>query len=348
MEAEWSELGGILMRSGAATTVGKVRRHNEDSLLNVVGAYVVADGMGGHQAGDVASALTIDAVAAMVGDGVPRITAITAMIGDANTSVRRYAETTGQLGMGTTLVGAFVVQNADDYSVVIANVGDSRCYSLRDGVLRQVTTDHSHVQELVTAGSLTAEEARHHRDRNIVTRAVGVDPVVAADYSITDPTSRERLMLCSDGVSGELDEDRLRQLLTDNADPQAAADAVIEAVMEGRAADNATLIVVDFEGVAVPPPEPQSYVEDITQPTRRSVPADSSFAPPSAPTSELPPPVLPAPLLPAPVLPVAADDVPSAPLVAAPVIDQVPGFVAEGGAAPTVEVGLIREVMDGE
>ena len=333
MEAEWSELGGILMRSGAATTVGRVRQHNEDSLLNVAGAYVVADGMGGHQAGDIASALTIDAVAAMVGDGVPRITAITSMIHDANASVRHYAETTGQLGMGTTLVGAFVVQNADEYSVVIANVGDSRCYSLRDGVLRQVTTDHSHVQELVSAGSLTAEEARHHKDRNIVTRAVGVDPVVSADYSISDPTTRERLMLCSDGVSGELDEAALCRLLTEHVDPQDAADAVIEAVMEGRAADNATLIVVDFEGVVALPPEPPSYAEDITQPTRRDgLPAGAPLAPP---------------VLADPPPPADAGDVRSDPFTSPPVIDQVPGLMPGDASAPAADVELIREVMNG-
>jgi len=328
MEAEWSEVGGILMRSGAATTVGRVRRHNEDALLNVAGAYVVADGMGGHQAGDVASALTVEAVAAMLAGGVPRITAVTSMIRDANASVRHHAETTGQLGMGTTLVGAFVVQNADEYSVVIANVGDSRCYSLRGGVFSQVTTDHSHVQELVSSGSLTAEEARHHKDRNVVTRAVGVDPVVSADYSVSDPSTRERFMLCSDGVSGELDDDVLRQLLTEHSDPQVAADAVIAAVLEGRAADNATLIVVDFESVGAVLAPPAVHEVDVTQPTRRVGPADSAEISPS-PSSHV-------------------DDVPSTPLASVGVIDEVPGFVM--GSTPTVDanVELINEVMNGE
>lgn len=274
---------------GAATDVGKVRRLNEDSFLDVLGAFVVADGMGGHQAGDVASRLTIEAVKDMLAEGRPDVGTIASLVQRANDSVRTHAGSAGQHGMGSTLVGAFVVQNADEESLVIVNVGDSRCYSLVDGIVSQVTVDHSLVQELVDAGEIPPEAAATHPERNVVTRAIGIEDVVAGDFFVLPPLPHVRLLLCSDGVSGELSADRLAELLTTLDDPMDVAVALIAAVLEGRAADNATAIVVDIRrsdvavldelnGLDVTGPRPMVALHDpdVTAPL-------PGFPPPSTP-----------------------------------------------------------------
>ncbi|MGB8860941.1 MAG: protein phosphatase 2C domain-containing protein [Ilumatobacteraceae bacterium] len=243
--ARSSHHDGIDLTWGAVSDVGKVRRLNEDSYLEAPGAFVVADGMGGHQAGDVASRLTIEAVQSLLADGVPDVESIASVVQLANASVRSHADTAGQHGMGSTLVGAFVVRNADEDSIVVVNVGDSRCYSMRDGLVTQLTRDHSHVQELVDSGEISADAAVTHPERNVVTRAIGIEDVVAGDFFVLPAVDRLRLLLCSDGVSGELGFDAIGSVLAAHADPLDAAQALIAAVLEGRAADNATAIVVD-------------------------------------------------------------------------------------------------------
>lgn len=271
---------------GAATDVGKVRRLNEDSHLEVPGAFVVADGMGGHQAGDVASRLTIEAVQALLAGGVPDVATIGSVVQLANDSVRSHAGDAGQHGMGSTLVGAFVVRNADEESIVVVNVGDSRCYALIDGRLSQVTRDHSHVQELVDAGVITADAAATHPERNVVTRAIGIEDVVAGDFYVLPTVPRARLLLCSDGVSGELAFDEMSALLSSVEHPVEAAGALIAAVLEGRAADNATAIVVDVVRDEDPQPEAAADV-DVTGP-RPAVAIDPEITAPAP--RPLPPP----------------------------------------------------------
>jgi len=214
-------------------------------MLQLPGIYVVADGMGGHQAGDVASRLTIEAIAALLADGVPDVATIGRVVEEANRSVRAHAAASGTLGMGSTLVGAFLVRNADEDSIVVVNVGDSRCYVMNDGILRQLTKDHSHVQELVDSGVISAADAATHPERNVVTRAIGIEDAVAGDFFVVPPAPQVRLLLCSDGVSGELSFSRIEQLLATTTDPAEASAALIAAVLEGRAADNASAIVVD-------------------------------------------------------------------------------------------------------
>ncbi len=236
---------GLELEWGAATDVGKVRRLNEDSFLVSPGAFVVADGMGGHQAGDVASKLTIEAVEGLLAEGPPDVSAIGSVVARANSSVRSHAGSVDREGMGSTLVGAFVVRNADEDAIVVVNVGDSRCYSVVDDVVSQITKDHSHVQELVDAGSISSDAAAVHPERNVVTRAIGIEDVVAGDFFVLPSVERMRLLLCSDGVSGELTFEKIASLLTTVDDPVEAAAALISSVLEGRAADNATAIVID-------------------------------------------------------------------------------------------------------
>lgn len=229
---------------GSMTDTGKVRQFNEDSMFAEPGVFVVADGMGGHAAGDVASRLTIEAFSAIVTGGPLELSAIADVVSDANRRVRDHAQLNGLEGMGATVVGALLVDNAGEDSLVVFNVGDARCYALVDGRLSQLTTDHSLVQEMVDQGELLAELARTHPQRNVVTRAIGIEPVVAADFVIAPHEGSMKLLLCSDGVHGELSDDRIAELLAAPDDPQDIAQSIIDEVLLGRAADNATAVVI--------------------------------------------------------------------------------------------------------
>ena len=306
----------LSVRAGASSITGKVRRHNEDSFLCIPGAYVVADGMGGHKAGDVASQLTIAAVAEWLAEGVPDITEMPTVVVRANDAVRGHAGDAGQHGMGSTLVGAFVVRNADEDSIVVVNVGDSRCYVLIDQTLEQLTTDHSFVQELVDAGDLTPEAAAVHPDRNVVTRAIGIEPVVAADFFVVPPVRAARLMLCSDGISGELSMDRIHHLLSTTPDPSVAAEALTMAVLEGMARDNATAVVVDIvrtdvvaavvEDVDITGPRVRPEIDDVADEADAGVAGESDGHVIAT-------------------VPMSSVAVPSVPTFATDLIDEVPG-----------------------
>jgi protein phosphatase len=277
-----------------------VRRLNEDAFLAVDGMFVVADGMGGHAAGDVASALTVE-VCREFAEVVPvRVTELEHLVSTANSRVRTHAVTSGSEGMGTTLVGVVLVDNGGTEGLVAVNVGDSRCYSWDDLLgLVQVTHDHSAVQELLDAGTITPDEAARHPERNVVTRAVGIEPAVAADFVVLPRVDRQRLMLCSDGVSGPVPAGRIDEILSTSPDAVTAVTRLIDEVMTGEARDNATVVVVDV-GWDVTTPEADDDSDDITTPRPRP---DAS--PPTSPDEPAPAPVVP-------------------PLIDPPLIDRVP------------------------
>ena len=229
---------------GAVTHVGGVRDHNEDTFHVSDDVCVVADGMGGHEAGEVASGLVTRLVSEVFATHRLDVTELPRFVSALNAAVLRTGAENNTHGMGTTLVAVALVDNGDDASVIVFHVGDSRCYRLIDSTMTQVTTDHSHVQELVAAGEITAAEAAVHPLRNVITRALGADVAVEADYHVLAEHDC-RLLLCSDGLSGELDDDRIWELLTIHADPSKAAMALVEAVLAGPARDNVTAIVVD-------------------------------------------------------------------------------------------------------
>jgi serine/threonine protein phosphatase PrpC len=229
---------------GAVTDVGKIRKLNEDDMLLAPGVFVVADGMGGHAAGEIASRLTIETFADIVTGGALDVSAIAGVISNANERVRDYSGSNGHQGMGCTVVGALLVDNAGENSLVVFNVGDARCYVLADDELVQLTHDHSLVQEMVDQGEIPASSARTHPQRNVVTRAVGIEPSVSADFVVAPRTSL-RMLLCSDGVHGELADERLAALLRVAGRPDTIARSIIDAVLEGRASDNATAMVID-------------------------------------------------------------------------------------------------------
>ncbi len=229
---------------GAGTHVGGVRDHNEDAFFVSPDVCVVADGMGGHQAGEVASQLVTQIVADVFGTHRLDVSELPRFVSALNAAVLRKGAENNTRGMGTTVVGVAVADNGDAPSAVVFHVGDSRCYRLCNGVMKQLTSDHSHVEELVQAGRITAEEAATHPLRNVITRALGADVSVEADFHVLDDENC-RILLCSDGLSGEIDDDRIWDLLTSHTDPTATAVALIDAVLEGPARDNVTAIVVD-------------------------------------------------------------------------------------------------------
>jgi protein phosphatase len=222
-----------------------VREHNEDSLLVAPPLYVIADGMGGHAAGEVASELAVRVFEeAAITEADPE--ALRQAVVDANRAIIRGArEGLGRPGMGTTLTAAVV----EDDRLLLAQIGDSRAYLLKEGRLRQVTRDHSLVAELLSSGQISQEEARVHPNRSVITRALGSDPNVQPDLYEIQLYEGDRLMLCSDGLSSMLGTEALQRVLVEEPDPQRAADALVEAANAAGGHDNVTVIVVDINKV---------------------------------------------------------------------------------------------------
>ncbi|MGH2710662.1 MAG: Stp1/IreP family PP2C-type Ser/Thr phosphatase [Actinomycetota bacterium] len=226
------------LQIGARTDVGRVRPGNEDSYIAEEPLFAVADGMGGHQGGEVASSLALETVAKRQGNLEQRVQ-------EANAAVfARAAKDPGLSGMGTTLT----ILLADGDVLRMAHVGDSRAYMLRDGQLRRLTKDHTVVERLVDEGKLTAEEAEIHPQRSILTRALGVDQALHVDQAEIEPKPGDRILLCSDGLTGMVGEDRITEILSASKSPQAAADALVEAANEAGGQDNITAVVIDVLG----------------------------------------------------------------------------------------------------
>lgn len=266
---------GPRFRWGATTHVGGVRDHNEDAFYVSDEVCVVADGMGGHEAGEVASQLVTQLVAETFGARPLAVTELPRVVSSLNSAVRQKGAENNTQGMGTTVVGVALADNADAPSAVVFHVGDSRCYRIAHGRMDQLTTDHSHVQDLVQDGRITEAEARAHPLRNVITRALGADAVVEADFHVL-PEEDCRLLLCSDGLSGEVDDDRIWELLSTYADPSKAAVALVEAVLEGPARDNVTAVVIDLSF-------PFAHHDDRSQPTAHRGVADVTAEVESAP-----------------------------------------------------------------
>jgi protein phosphatase len=265
-EAGAERLDDLELAWSAASDVGKVRRLNEDSFLAYPGLFVVADGMGGHAAGEVASRIAVEVFQEKLAE-LPLIPAdVERLMTEANRRVRERAEGDSTEGMGTTLVGLVLIDNGGAASLMVFNIGDSRCYawSAETG-LEQITTDHSVVQELVDTGTISSSDARRHPDRNVVTRAIGVEAVAAADFFVLPRAQHQRFLLCSDGVSDQLDPQLIAQCLGEDGASSDGAVNLLAHVLEGPASDNATCIVVDARW-ATPPSDSTEKDEDVTGP----------------------------------------------------------------------------------
>lgn len=231
-------------RYGLLTDIGRVRTHNEDALLAEPPLFAVADGLGGHQAGEIASTIAIETLVAnapLHADSKALARAIHA----ANRAVIEAAdERAGRSGMGTTLTATIV----EGRHIAIAHVGDSRAYLMRNGQLQQLTEDHSMVADMIRLGQLTEEEARFHPNRSVITRALGTDPNMSADTYDIETAGGDRLLLATDGLFGMLRDSEIAEVLGANPDPQDAARALVAAANEAGGQDNITVVVVDIGG----------------------------------------------------------------------------------------------------
>jgi len=238
----------MLVNWGAATDTGTLRVQNEDSFLAQDGMFVVADGMGGHNAGEVASAMAIKMLGNAQKTGVADANQLSEVIKQINKAIfQASADQTDQRGMGTTLTAlALTPSNRNsEVSVSVANIGDSRTYLLRNGEFRQVSVDHSYVQELVSEGLITKEEARTHARRNIVTRALGIEPNVAVDTWTLPLINGDRYILCSDGLVDEVTDEAIEQCVKQPISPQKLADQLVVIANQNGGRDNITVVVVD-------------------------------------------------------------------------------------------------------
>ena len=219
-------------RWGLATDVGRVRSANQDNALAIEGLFAVADGLGGHRGGEVASELAVRALR----ERAPLLSSV------------------DLIGMGTTLCVLALVDADGEERLAVANVGDSRIYLFANGELEQMTDDHSLVAALVREGRITEQEAEEHPQRNILTRALGIDHQVAVDAWEVAPYVGDRWVLCSDGLFNEVSVDQMASVLRRLADPEEAARELVRLANDGGGRDNITVLVVDLvddEGHAV-------------------------------------------------------------------------------------------------
>ena len=229
---------------GAASDTGRVRQANEDSYLVVDGLFAVADGMGGHQAGEVASHLALETLQSEF-DAAGTDVLVRAVENANHTLVSRSAADPELAGMGTTLVAMALVEASGRDAIGVVNVGDSRLSLMSDGELAQITEDHSLVATMERQGRLTAAEAAVHPQRNILTRALGIDGTVLVDSWEILPVIGDRYLICSDGLFNEVDENRIAATLRRLADPNEACRELIRLANEGGGRDNITCVVVD-------------------------------------------------------------------------------------------------------
>lgn len=287
---------------GARSDVGRVRDGNEDSYLVQEPLFVVADGMGGHVAGDVASRLAVETIGNEVPAGtVPDLRTLESAVKEANLAIWERAQSEPALqGMGTTCTLVLVV----DDEARIAHVGDSRAYLLRDGKLEQITEDHTLVARMVKEGRLSAEEADHHPQRSIVTRALGVDSEVAVDTTSVALKKGDRLLVCSDGLTSMIGTDQIREVLAGEPDPQSAADRLVDLANQAGGEDNITVVALLFDGGATgkgaagatttKPPADASARTDEVQPGARAGNVTGAFqTPPEGVGAERPGPARP-------------------------------------------------------
>jgi protein phosphatase len=272
------------IRVGVATDIGQVREGNEDAYLVVAPLYAVADGMGGHRGGEVASSLALETVQQLFerqeGTLADQVARANRAVYDRSQSDRSVS------GMGTTLTAALV----DGNEVHLVHVGDSRAYLLRDARLTQLTEDHTLVHRMVVEGEITADEAETHPHRSILTRALGVDESVQVDEGDVQVETGDRLLLCTDGLTGMVPAEQIQEIMLDASDPQEVVDRLVRVANSAGGIDNITAVVLDFaedgggsgatEASAIPHPH------TVERPVPEAAPSESEAR--STTTSSLP------------------------------------------------------------
>jgi PPM family protein phosphatase len=262
------------------TDTGRQRRDNEDSALARAPVFVVADGMGGAQAGEVASRIAIEAFEqGLPHEGSPE-ERLADRVREANREIYDRSRTDfGRAGMGTTLTAALL----DDAHLAIAHVGDSRAYMFRDGSLQRLTRDHSLVDELVRHGKLTEEQAAEHPQRSIITRALGPEPSVEVDTWTYPVRAGDVLLLCSDGLTSMVSEERVAEVLSSSETLSKAADALIDEANEAGGRDNITVVLFRLEEVSAAVPDDPTTITAPAVDSPAHPPADASSIQPAHP-----------------------------------------------------------------
>ena len=229
---------------GSRTDIGYVRDYNEDSLIIIPPLFAVADGMGGHEAGEIASEITVNTLAELAPSHLDA-EGLTAAVEAANYNVMKAPrQGIGRDGMGTTLTAAML----EGERLLIAQVGDSRAYLLHKGHLQQITRDHSLMADLIEAGQITPEEARVHPNRSVITRAIGSDIHMRPDIYELNVDAGDRILLCSDGLSSMISNNAIESIMRRQSDAQHCADELVTAALENGGADNVTVVVADVPG----------------------------------------------------------------------------------------------------
>lgn len=229
---------------GSRTEIGNMREHNEDSLTVLPPLFAVADGMGGHEAGEVASEITINTLNDLAPQSADAEALARAVVAANLNVIKAPSQGVGREGMGTTLTAAILEKER----LVIAQVGDSRAYLLHNGSLQQLTRDHSLMADMIEAGQLTEAEARVHPNRSVITRAIGSDPHMQPDLYELNVETGDRLLLCSDGICGMIEDHEIASIMRQAPSAQSCADQLVEAALAAGGFDNATAVVVDVEG----------------------------------------------------------------------------------------------------
>lgn len=269
----------VVLDAGATTDVGLRRKANEDSYLAGYPIFAVADGMGGHDAGDRASQAVIQQLATLVGKRDIQPETLVAVLETASVSVAAIADET-ERGAGSTVTGVAVSMHDGTAHWLVFNIGDSRVYRLHEGLLSQLSIDHSLVQQLLDSGELAPADLAAFQGKNVITRAVGADDS-DADLWMHPIMQNERLLLCSDGLTGEATDDEIRELLLATPGAQPAADALVARALSNGGRDNVTVVVLDVlvGGIA------QVVEEETVLSSRRAAELDANA---SADTVEIP------------------------------------------------------------
>ncbi|MDO4900147.1 PP2C family serine/threonine-protein phosphatase [Actinomyces sp.] len=243
------EGGGPSARTvvGAATDIGRVRSVNEDGYLAIAPAFIVVDGMGGHVSGRAATRTALNTMLPLAGRRITDRTAVVDSVlaaGRAVSAIPSHAANPP----GATIAGVVLAELEDEPTWIAFNVGDSRVYLLRDHLLSQLSHDHSQVQDLIDAGHLTPAQARFDSRRNVVTRALGagLDQDAYPELHQVEARRGDRILVCSDGLSDELDDDALATVLGSGLGAQRTAEAAVAAALEAGGHDNVTAVVVDL------------------------------------------------------------------------------------------------------
>lgn len=248
----------------AATDTGRRRAANEDSYVAQSPMFAVADGMGGHSAGDLASAAVVERLAEILTEDFLTARGIERALEEATADITEIAADS-LLGVGTTVTGAALTLQDGEPFFAVFNIGDSRVYCFDRNELFQVTVDHSVVQEMVEAGALTRDEADHHPDSNVITRAVGFNAQPVPDFWMVQLHAGLRFLICTDGLTKEVSDDSIRMHLAAGLTAAETASALIDAALASGGRDNVTTIVVDV----LEAPEPLD-VEDTAPRSTRS------------------------------------------------------------------------------